>query len=1170
MINPPSRNYLAYLLNPTLPSSSNPLSSLPEIEPNPQSLTGGRTCGRVGRVVIDGRDVDDKLSQTQKNHDHYSSTTTQTKRDYDQPKSRSGSLLPLDIRAIYAAGSEINVSVLLSKDDMNMGGGGHFEFHACPVEYPNTPSDECFNKHPLEFVHDVSYGAQKDINHPERAYVPYSSAFSSDNILLDEVITNIHGEEGGSTMVEYSYILRLPRDEDGVDCIVFGKCLETSPDILVKRGVPNGEVVDGVMVYTERDEQQQQSLAYEFVYGAAVDMDDDDERRHKIRNRRREQAKNEDMDDYYEKLNAGMLNAEEDVDDQDADGNVLANEEEEEEEEEKEKTVWTQNGGLTTDNNSDTQTVLISSVVTDGKGTTTIHTLHGGTQIIPGGPHIPASSTSTYGSKEIYGLGINNEPDIFWAVPDDPNIATVTPIIQMSEETLKVEETTTPVTTSPKATTSTTKATATIPTTAETTTVAATIAVSTTTASDIPHIPVAATPANTRYVLLRLHYVPARTDCYPIGYDTYQWPIDAWGEWTRPLGGVCDDDNNDNIDDDSDGTSNSSHDEYWNCAEILILGDGRSSGGSAIESSATEPATQSPPEPILAPMLAKVDALSAKDDFAETTGTYPVLIDVIKNDIGEGSLIIKGTRHGRHGLCEVTTDNRVKYTPTLGLKQDRCSYVVCLGNGGNLCDTAWVYVNVKSDNRENILTMSSTKPKPSKVVTPSSDDVQVNAVVDELSTNRENILTIASMKPKQDMRIIAVEDGVSTGLNKPITIDVVANDEYTGSLIPFIKRLTLAHHGTCEVVNDKVLYMPDDGYVGWDRCAYRVCLPSRRMVCDEALIKIKVIGSILPADSPMPKQENANVVATNDESSTMGDKSIFIDVTANDSAPDGKKLVLTKVNRAIHGKCEIINNNVRYTPPSIDIGFVGWDQCAYIVCSLATNRLGKSFDRDIECDRGRIDVLVESISTGDDSIEWDDDIKNDDDDDDNNVNEKIQDETDEKMNTKVEEFPNDVRVRPDRPTDIIAELAENEPESSVASVYAADEKITTLQNTPIKVDVVSNDFSKGVDILLNVTQTGGAEHGNCVVTSDNHVKYIPDPEFVGVDHCGYITCRSFVCDEGILAIKVTSLRAEQSPSSDFVSNYESSGGLSLIEEEYKGERNLRVQTIGRLAYNLKA
>ena len=1131
MINPPSRNYLAYLSNPTLPSSSNPLSSLPEIEPNPQSLTGGRTCGRVGRVVIDGRDVDNKkLSQL----NHHS--TTQTTRDYDQPKSRSGSLLPLDIRAIYAAGSEINVSVLLSKDDMNIGGGGgHFEFHACPVEYPNAPTDECFNKHPLEFVHDVHYGASKDVNYPERAYVPYSSAFSSDNNLLDEVITNIHGEEGGSTMIEYSYILRLPRDEDSVDCIVFGKCLETPPDILVKRGVPNGEVVDGVLVYTEHEQQQQQSLAYEFVHGNVVDMGDD-KRRHKIRNRRREQVTNEDMDDYYEKLNAGMLNAEEDADDQDADGNVVANEEEEEE---KEKTVWTQNGGLTTDNNSDTQTVLISSVVTDGKGTTTIHTLHGGTQIIPGGPHIPASSTSTYGSKDIYGLGINNEPDIFWAVPDD--------IMLLTEDVLKVEETTAPTTTTststPKATTSTTKATATIPTTAAATTTttttttvattaAATIAVSTTTASDIPPIPVAATPASTRYVLLRLHYVPARTDCYPIGYDTYQWPIDAWGEWTRPLGGVCDDDDDDNVDDYSDGSSNLSHDEYWNCAEILILGDGRSSGSSAIESSATESATQSPPEPI----LALVDALSAKDDFAETTGTSPVLIDVIKNDVGEGSLIIKGTRHGRHGLCEVTTDNRVKYTPTLGLKRDRCSYVVCLGNGGNLCDTAWVYVNVVSDNRENILTMSSTKPKPDKFTS------------------------------LEDVRITAVEDGVSTGLNKSITIDAVANDDYTGSLIPLIKRLTLAHHGTCEVVNDKVLYKPDDGYVGWDRCAYRVCLPSRRMVCDEALIKIKVIGSVLPENPPMPKQENANVVATNDESSTMGDKSIFIDVTANDSAPDGQKLVLTKVNRAIHGKCEVINNRVRYTPPSIDIGFAGFDQCAYIVCSSATNRLGKTFDKDIECDRGRIDVLVESISTGDDSIEWDDDIENDDDDDNDNVNEKIQDETDEKMNTKVEELPN-VRVRPDRPTNIIAELAENEPESSVASVYAADEMISTLQNTPIKVDVASNDFSKGVDILLKVTQTGGSEHGNCVVTSDNHVKYIPDPEFVGVDHCGYITCRSSVCDEGILAIKVMSLRAqlpEQSPSSDFVSNYESSGGLSLIEEEYEGERNLRVKTIGRL------
>jgi hypothetical protein len=168
------------------------------------------------------------------------------------------------------------------------------------------------------------------------------------------------------------------------------------------------------------------------------------------------------------------------------------------------------------------------------------------------------------------------------------------------------------------------------------------------------------------------------------------------------------------------------------------------------------------------------------------------------------------------------------------------------------------------------------------------------------------------------------------------------------------------------------------------------------MVCDEALIKIKVLGSILPEDPPMPMQENLFVIATNDESSTIGDKSIVIDVTANDYAPNRQKLVLTKVNRAIHGTCEVVNNNVRYTPPSIDTGFVGWDQCAYIVCSSATNRLGKTFDKDVECDRGRIDVRVESISTEDESIEWDED----DDDDDNDyddVNEKeLEDYVDEK------------------------------------------------------------------------------------------------------------------------------------------------------------------------------
>jgi hypothetical protein len=239
----------------------------------------------------------------------------------------------------------------------------------------------------------------------------------------------------------------------------------------------------------------------------------------------------------------------------------------------------------------------------------------------------------------------------------------------------------------------------------------------------------------------------------------------------------------------------------------------------------------------------------------------------------------------------------------------------------------------------------------------------------------------------------------------------------------------------------------------------------------------------------------------------------------------------------MHGLCEIVGNNVKYTPPPVDGSFEGWDQCVYTVCSDAA-RLGKILDRikeEVGCERGRIEIQVLPVS----------------------IEEAV-----------------------DEPMPMVPTL--NNGDGELVSVYAEDEVVVTLQNTPITVDVASNDFSKGAE-TLKVTQTGGAEHGTCVLTSDNQVQYIPDEEFLGTDHCGYITCTNFVCDEGILAIKVTSLKTENMPmphqsSSGFVSNYESSGGLSLMstkerpiseanyKEKYDGGRNLRGSGRGRLAY----
>jgi chitinase len=85
---------------------------------------------------------------------------------YDIPLSAGGSLMPADPQMQYAKGQEIEVDILLTAHHK-----GHFEFFACPIAHGEVPTANCFESYPLEFISDPLYGAPKDPNYPNRAYI---------------------------------------------------------------------------------------------------------------------------------------------------------------------------------------------------------------------------------------------------------------------------------------------------------------------------------------------------------------------------------------------------------------------------------------------------------------------------------------------------------------------------------------------------------------------------------------------------------------------------------------------------------------------------------------------------------------------------------------------------------------------------------------------------------------------------------------------------------------------------------------------------------------------------------------------------------------------------------------------------------------------------------------
>ena len=141
LLTPRSRNFYANVA--AVWDTSKATENDPWPESDPQSLNRGGTAAQCG-IVGD--------------------------RNYDHPKNALGGLLKPTIQECYDEGTIIDLKVLLTAHH-----DGHFEFYACPSAWGETPTEECFKAHPLEFVEDVMFGAPQDPNYPGRAYIPKQS-----------------------------------------------------------------------------------------------------------------------------------------------------------------------------------------------------------------------------------------------------------------------------------------------------------------------------------------------------------------------------------------------------------------------------------------------------------------------------------------------------------------------------------------------------------------------------------------------------------------------------------------------------------------------------------------------------------------------------------------------------------------------------------------------------------------------------------------------------------------------------------------------------------------------------------------------------------------------------------------------------------------------------------
>ncbi|WP_157751958.1 beta strand repeat-containing protein [Actinoplanes derwentensis] len=163
----------------------------------------------------------------------------------------------------------------------------------------------------------------------------------------------------------------------------------------------------------------------------------------------------------------------------------------------------------------------------------------------------------------------------------------------------------------------------------------------------------------------------------------------------------------------------------------------------------------------------------------------------------------------------------------------------------------------------------------------------------------------------------AIDDKFTVKPGTATELDVLANDTdpNTGQVLTVLQVGT-ATKGTVALTGGKVIYTPNTGATGTDTFTYT--LTDDLGATDEATVTITISGD--PDVNP-------------DTVSTPSGTALDIDVTANDTDPDGDPLTLVSVTDPAHGTAVLAaGNKVRYTPTP---GYYGTDTFTYTVRDTA-------------------------------------------------------------------------------------------------------------------------------------------------------------------------------------------------------------------------------------------
>jgi sorbitol-specific phosphotransferase system component IIBC len=355
---------------------------------------------------------------------------------------------------------------------------------------------------------------------------------------------------------------------------------------------------------------------------------------------------------------------------------------------------------------------------------------------------------------------------------------------------------------------------------------------------------------------------------------------------------------------------------------------------------------------------------------------------------------------------------------------------------------------------------------------------------------------------------VAADDTVATDEDLPVTIDVLANDSDVDGDALAVTNVTAPANGTAVVnIDNTVTYTPTTNYNGPDSFVYTVSDGDAPLTggSDTAVVSITV--------NPV----NDAPVAVNDNATTNEDLPVTIDLLANDSDVDGDTLVVSSVTTPTNGIVIVnVDNTVTYTPTA---NYNGPDSFVYTVSDGDAPLTGGSDTATVSLTINPVNdapvAVNDAAATDEDTAVTIDILANDFDVDGDTLT--VTAVTTPTNGIVVLNGDGSITYTPDpdyNGADSVSyTIIDGNGGSDTAIVtiavnpvndppVAVDDTTVTNEDTPVNIDVLSNDIEVDGDTLTVESVTQPA-NGAAVIQLDNTIVYTPTTNFNGVDTFTY-------------------------------------------------------------------